>query len=87
VAKRPDHPMAIAMAWVARIFAAALMMFIPGLGGQWLDGQWGTGFLGPAGFVLGLFGGMMFLIAATRTAENERRRSKRTQESDQVTKQ
>jgi hypothetical protein len=73
--------MAIAMVWVARIFAAALMMFLPGLGGQWLDRRWGTGFLGPVGFVLGLVGGMMFLIAATRSAEQERR-SKRTRDAD-----
>jgi hypothetical protein len=87
VAEPPDHPMAIAMAWVARIFAAALMMFLPGLGGQWLDGRLGTGFLGPVGFVLGLVGGMMFLIAATRSAEIERRKSKRTRDTDQVTRQ
>ncbi len=73
--------MAIAMVWVARIFAAALMMFLPGLGGQWLDRRWGTGFLGPVGFVLGLVGGMMFLIAATRSAEQDRR-SKRTRDAD-----
>ena len=87
VAERPDHPMAIAMAWVARVFAAALMMFLPGLGGQWLDDRWGTGFLGLAGFVLGLVGGVAFLIAATRSAESQRRQAERTRETDQVTKQ
>jgi hypothetical protein len=77
VAERPDHPMAVAMQWVARIFAAALMMFLPGIGGQWLDHHWGTGFIGPAGFVLGLIGGMMYLIAATKTADAERKKTTR----------
>jgi hypothetical protein len=74
VAERPDHPMAAAMQWVARIFAAALMMSLPGVGGQWLDAKWGTGFIGPIGFVLGLIGGMMYLIAATKSADAERKR-------------
>ncbi len=72
--KRP--PMAAAMEWVARIFAAALMMVLPGLGGQWLDRLWGTGFLGLAGFALGLIGGMMYLIAATKAADAERKRTR-----------
>jgi hypothetical protein len=65
--------MALAMQWVARIFAAALMMFLPGVGGQWLDRQWGTGFIGPAGFVLGVIGGMTYLIAATKSANSPRK--------------
>jgi hypothetical protein len=65
--------MALAMQWVARIFAAALMMFLPGVGGQWLDRQWGTGFIGPAGFVLGVIGGMTYLIAATKSASSPRK--------------
>jgi hypothetical protein len=68
--------MAAAMEWVARIFAAALMMCLPGLGGQWLDGLWGTGFLGLAGFALGLIGGMMYLINATKAADEERKRTR-----------
>ena len=65
--------MALAMQWVARIFAAALMMFLPGVGGQWLDRQWGTGFIGPIGFVLGVIGGMTYLIAATKSAHSPRK--------------
>lgn len=78
MADRPDHPIAIAMQWVARIFAAALMMSLPGLGGQWLDQRWGTGFVGPTGFVVGLIGGMAYLIAATRSAEAERKKAARS---------
>ena len=86
MADRPDDrsnrpPMAVAMQWVARIFAAALMMFLPGLGGQWLDRQWGLGFIGPIGFVVGLVGGMMYLIAATRADDAERKKASRTQDS------
>ena len=72
--------MAAAMEWVARIFAAALMMVLPGLGGQWLDRLWGTGFIGLAGFALGLVGGMMYLIAATKAADAERKRASRTRD-------
>jgi hypothetical protein len=72
VAEPPDHPMAVAMQWVARIFAAALMMFLPGVAGQWLDGKLGTGFIGPAGFVIGLVGGMMYLISATKAEAAQR---------------
>ncbi|RIK80673.1 MAG: hypothetical protein DCC67_09085 [Planctomycetota bacterium] len=62
------------MQWVARIFAAALMMSAPGVGGLWLDHRWGTAFIGPVGFVVGLVGGMAYLIAATRQAESRRHR-------------
>jgi hypothetical protein len=72
----PDHPMAIAMQWVARVFAASLMMTLPGLGGQWLDRRWGTLLAGPAGFVLGLIGGVIYLIAVTRAADAARRQRK-----------
>ena len=73
------------MEWVARIFAAALMMCLPGFGGQWLDRLWGTSFIGLAGFAIGLVGGMMYLIAATKTAATKandarRKRTSRTQD-------
>jgi hypothetical protein len=78
MAERPAHTMALAMEWVARIFAATMMMSLPGLGGQWLDARWGTRFIGVAGFVLGLASGMAYLIAATRAAEVKRKAAKRT---------
>jgi hypothetical protein len=64
--------MAIAMQWVARIFAAALMMFLPGIGGQWLDDRLGTSFLGPVGFVIGLIGGMAYLVSATKADAHQK---------------
>jgi hypothetical protein len=72
--------MAAAMEWVARIFAAALMMCLPGIGGQWLDQLWGTNFIGLAGFAIGLVGGMMYLIAATKATDAKRKRASRTQD-------
>lgn len=72
-----NHPMATAMEWVARVFASALMMCAPGLGGQWLDHWLGTWFLGPAGFVLGLVGAMAYLIAVTKAADRARRAKQR----------
>ena len=74
MATEPEHPMALAMQWVARVFAASAVMVLPGLGGNGLDGLWGTRFLGVAGFVLGLVGGVFYLIAVTRQAEVARRR-------------
>jgi hypothetical protein len=82
MAEPSDHPMALAMQWVGRIFAAALMMSLPGIGGQWLDRHWKTGFLGPAGFLLGLTAGMAYLIAATRQTDLKRRKRRVQSESD-----
>ena len=61
--------MAAAMQWVARIFASAVMMSAPGLGGQWVDHWLGTRFLGPAGFVAGLVGAIVYLVAVTKAAD------------------
>jgi hypothetical protein len=77
VAEPPVTPMAAAMQWVARIFAAALLMFLPGLGGQWLDEKFGTRFIGLAGLVLGVVGGMMYLIAATKSDARKQASKKR----------
>jgi hypothetical protein len=77
VADPPLHPMAIAMQWVARIFAAAVMMILPGLGGLWLDDRFGVGFIGLIGFGFGLVGGMIYLISATRSTEVGRSKAAR----------
>lgn len=74
MAEGPLHPMAAAMQWVSRVFAAALMMILPGLGGQWIDERWGTRFIGLAGFAVGLVVGVTYLIAATRQTTVARRR-------------
>jgi hypothetical protein len=68
-----DNPMAIAMQWVSRVFAASLMMVLPGLGGRWLDERWGTWFIGACGFVLGMVSGVVYLIGVTRAVDASRK--------------
>jgi len=63
----PQHPMAAAMQWVARIVAAGLMMVLPGLAGQWIDVQLETGFIALLGFALGLTWSMIYLLAVTKS--------------------
>jgi hypothetical protein len=65
--------MAAAMQWVARVFAASMMMFLPGLAGQWLDRRWSLRVFGPVGFVVGLVAGVVYLISVTRAADAARR--------------
>lgn len=74
-----DHPIGVAMQWVARIFAAAMMMILPGLAGLWLDEKLGVGFIGLIGFGVGLVGGMIYLISATRSTNVGRRQAARPQ--------
>jgi len=80
----PQHPMAAAMQWVGRIFAAAILMVVPGLAGVWLDERLGTKFLVLIGFAGGLIAGMVYLIAQTKQAEQNRLRlSKQVQRKEQ----
>ena len=66
------HPLAAAMEWVARITAAALMMVLPGLGGQWIDRRLGWSVFTLLGFLIGLVGGVGYLLAVTRkTSDSE----------------
>lgn len=64
---RPNnrHPMAEALEWVGRIFAVSLVMFVPGLVGQYLDRKFGTGFLVLVGFIFGLTVGLWYLLTMT----------------------
>jgi hypothetical protein len=82
MADQREPPMAVAMQWVARVFAVSLMMVLPGLGGQWLDSRWQTRFVGIAGFVLGLVGGMAYLIAMTRRDDLGRHEAARRKVGD-----
>ena len=63
--------MALAMEWVSKITTVALEMVLPGFFGQWLDGKWGTGFLGPAGFAFGVVVGLWHLLRMTKLAERQ----------------
>jgi hypothetical protein len=54
--------MAVALEWVSRIVAVSLEMFLPGIGGQYLDQRFGTTFLAGLGFVLGMVLGFCHLL-------------------------
>ena len=59
-------PIAEAMHWVSRITVIALEMVLPGIGGQWLDRQGGSHWMGPTGFLFGITVGMFHLVAISR---------------------
>jgi hypothetical protein len=51
-----------ASAWLSRTLAITLVMVLPGVFGAYLDRRWGTTFLAPVGFGLGLLLGTAGLI-------------------------
>jgi hypothetical protein len=73
MSERPrSSPIGEAMVWVSRITAIGLAMFLPGVAGGWLDARLGTGFLGPAGFVLGI-GSAVFWLSRLGTPRRRTR--------------
>lgn len=60
-------PVGEALAWAARIMAIGLVMFLPGVAGGWLDDRFGSGWIGPAGFVLGFVASLAWLASLGRT--------------------
>ena len=69
---RGQSPLALAIEWVAKITTVALEMVLPGIFGQWLDGRWGTKFLGLAGFALGVTVAIWHLLQMTPKAKQRR---------------
>ena len=65
-------PIGEAMVWVSRIISIGLGMFLPGVGGNWLDARLGTTFLGPLGFTAGLG---LSILALVRLQNRDRRPS------------
>jgi len=56
-----------AIEWVSRILAIVAVMVLPGLGGIWLDGRFGTsGVFTLLGFGLGLVVGIASLLAVVK---------------------
>jgi hypothetical protein len=55
-------PVGEAFAWASRILAIGLAMFLPGVGGNWLDARFGTGFLGPIGLLFGFTAAIVWLV-------------------------
>jgi len=62
VATRRGSPIGEALVWVSRIIALGLTMFLPGVGGGWLDRRLGTSVLGPAGLILGFALGLLWIV-------------------------
>lgn len=73
-------PLAEAMRWVSRITTIVLEMVLPAVVGHWLDGYWGTQFLGLAGMVLGPIVGFVHLLHLAREVEQRRRDRRRDPE-------
>ena len=65
-------PLALAMEWVAKITTVAVEMFLPALGGAYLDRRLGTRYWTLMGVVLGFVVGIWHLLQMTR---NVNRRS------------
>ena len=65
-------PMSMAVEWVGRIMAAALMMVLPGLLGQWLDQRYGTSFLALIGFGIGMVAGIGCLLLMTKSIQKKK---------------
>lgn len=63
---RQPVPLAAAMEWVAKITTVALEMFLPAVGGAYLDRRWGTNFWALVGLVLGVTVGMWHLLRMTQ---------------------
>ena len=85
--RRKPHPIALAMEWVAKITTVALEMFLPAIGGAYLDSRLGTRYWAMAGLVLGVVVGIWHLIQMTRPkagqrAEGERKSVERRDRQD-----
>lgn len=55
-------PVGDAMVWASRIIAVGLVMFLPAVAGTWLDGRFGTAFLGLSGLAVGFAAGLAWLV-------------------------
>jgi len=58
--------MGVALDWVAKIIAAAAVMVLPGLAGDWLDHRLNVRFCTLLGFGLGLVSGITYLLTVTK---------------------
>lgn len=59
-------PLGEALAWSSRIMAVGLAMVLPAVVGNWFDARLGTGFLAPAGLVLGFVAGIAWIVQLSR---------------------
>jgi hypothetical protein len=66
-------PVGDAFAWASRILAIGLAMFLPGVGGNWLDDRLGTRFLGPVGLIFGFTAALVWLVRIGNSVKPYRR--------------
>lgn len=64
-------PIAKAYAWVAKVTTVVAEMVLFGVGGNWLDQQWGTSFLTPLGLMIGVSIGLFHLIWMTKSTNSK----------------
>ncbi len=57
------------MNWASRLIAVGLVMFLPAVGGGWVDDRLGTSWVAPAGLVVGFVAGLGWLVGLTRPGE------------------
>lgn len=70
-------PVGEAFAWASRILAIGLAMFLPGVGGTWLDARLGTRFLGPVGLIFGFTAALFWLVQIGNSVKPYRQPSRR----------
>src|SRR5579872_6302529 len=68
-------PLAAAMEWIGVITTVVAEMVLPGIAGAWLDARWGTGFIGLAGFALGLTIGIRHLVSVSNSRSQTSKRA------------
>jgi hypothetical protein len=73
-------PIAKGYAWVARITTVVAEMVLFGVGGHWLDQRWGTRFLTPLGFVLGVSLGLYHLLVMTGALHSPKKQARSSQQ-------
>jgi Putative F0F1-ATPase subunit Ca2+/Mg2+ transporter len=62
-----QHPLALAMEWVAKITTVGLVMVLPAVGGEYLDTRLGTKYWVLIGLGCGVVAGMVHLLRITRS--------------------
>jgi len=73
-AEEAGSPVGDAFAWASRILAIGLGMFLPAVGGHWLDDRLGTRFLGGVGLVFGFTAALVWLVQIGNSVKPYRRR-------------
>lgn len=73
--------MALAVEWVAKITTVAIEMFLPAVGGKYLDSYLGTNYWVVVGLVVGFVLGMWHLLQMTRYSNRNQPKRRRDKSS------